>query len=242
MNGGKHMNKKWKDALREVYRAPAPERKAAFLKQHRRLELGRWEVTVLQIRYIRWWVWPLSLALSGFILITATLSADSAPWYISALTPFLSLLVITENGRAQLYQMEELELACRMSRQSVMLARMAALGLFHLMLFCLLMPLLAVWSTVGAAQAGVYLLTPYLLVAALGMELTRRIRGREGLFACGAMAAAVSVSEPLAANFKPALYQLENLIWWEAALAAAMTAAAVEFALNVKNMEELQWN
>ena len=63
-----------------------------------------------------------------------------------------------------------------------------------------------------------YLLTPYLLTAA------------------------VSVAGPLAVSVRPTLYQAENLIWWEAALAAAMIAAAVEFALNVKNMEELQWN
>ena len=236
------MNKKWKEALQEVYRAPAPERKAAFLKQHRRRELGRRELIPLQIRYMRWWVWPLSLALSGFILITVTLWAEPAPWYIAALTPFLSLLVITENGRAQLYQMEELELACRMSRQSVILARMAALGLFHLMLFGLLTPLLAVWGAIGAAQAGVYLLTPYLLTAALGMELTRRIHGREGMLACGAAAVAISVSGPLAVNIRPALYQPENLIWWEATLAAAIIVAVAEFALNVKKMGELQWN
>lgn len=242
MKGEKLMNKKWKEALREVYRAPDPQRKEAFLKQHRRRELGRRELIALQIRYIRWWVWPLSLVLSGFILITVTLSAESDLWYIAAMTPFLSLLVITENGRAQLYQMEELELACRMSRQSVILARMVLLGLFHLMLFGLLMPLLAARSTVGAAQAGVYLLTPYLLTAALGMELTRRIRGREGLLACGAVAAAISISSPLAANIRPTLYQPENLIWWEAALAAAAIAAAAELALNGKNMEELQWN
>lgn len=239
------MNRKLKQALSDAFYAPPPTRKAAFLKQHRRRELGRWELIALQVRYIRWWVWLLSLVLSSFILMTATLSAaESTPWYIAALTPFLALLVITENGRAQLYQMDELELACRMSRQSVILARMVALGLFHLALFGLLTPLLAVWSTVGAAQAGVYLLTPYLLTAALGMELTRRIRGREGLLACGAMTAAISVSGPLAVNIRPvlSLYRSENLIWWGAALAAAMIAAAVEFTLNVKNMGELQWN
>lgn len=72
--------------------------------------------------------------------------------------------------------------------------------------------------------------------------MTRRIRGREGLLACGAVAAAISVSGPLAVNIRPALYQPENLIWWGAALAAAMIAAGVEFTLNVKNMGELQWN
>lgn len=236
------MNRKFKQALADTFYAPPPTRKMAFLKRHRRRELGRWELITLQIRYIRWWVWPLSLALSSFILMTVTLPAESTPWHIAALTPFLALLVITENGRAQLYQMEELELACRMSRRSVILTRMVALGLFHLVLFSLLTPLLAAWSTVGVTQAGAYLLTPYLLTAALGMELTRRIRGREGLLACGAVAATISVSGPLAVNIRPALYQPENLIWWGAALAAAMIAAAVEFALNVKNMGVLQWS
>jgi len=106
------MNRKLKQALSDAFYAPPPARKAAFLKQHRRRELGRWELIALQVRYIRWWVWPLSLVLSSFILMTGTLSAESTPWYIAALTPFLALLVITENGRAQLYQMDELELAC----------------------------------------------------------------------------------------------------------------------------------
>lgn len=236
------MNKMLKQALADVFDAPPSVNKASFLKQHRRRELGHWDLVRLQIRYIRWWVWVLSLLLSGFILASVTSSTESTPWCIAALTPFLALLVITENGRAQLYQMEELELACRMSRQSVILARMVTLGLFHLVLFVLLMPLLATWGTVGTAQAGIYLLTPYLLTAALGMELTRRIRGREGLLACGAVTAAISIMGPFAANIRPTLYQPENLIWWGVAMMAAMIAATVEITLNVKNMGELQWS
>lgn len=235
------MNRKLKQALSDAFCAPEPVRKAAFLKQHRRRELGRWELIALQVRYIQWWVWLLSLVLSGFILLLVTWTKEPATWCIAALTPFLSLLVITENGRAQLYQMEELELACRMSRQSVILARMVALGVFHLILFGSLTPLLVAWGTVGTAQAGVYLLTPYLLTAALGMELTRRIRGREGLLACGATAAAISVLGALVENIRPTLYQPENLIWWGAALAAAIVAAAIEFTLSIKEMGELQW-
>lgn len=235
------MNRKLKQALSDAFYAPPPDRKAAFLKQHRRRELGRWELIALQVRYIRWWVWLLSLVLSSFILMTVTLSAESTPWYIAALTPFLALLVITENGRAQLYQMDELELACRMSRQSVILARMVALGLFHLMLFGLLTPLLAVWSTVGAAQAGVYLLTPYLLTAALGMELTRRVRGRECLLACGGAAVLVSMLGVFLINFRPELYRPQHLPLWGLALALAALAAGAEIILSLKE-RELQWN
>ena len=235
------MNRKLKQALSDAFYAPPPTRKAAFLKQHRRRELGRWELIALQVRYIRWWVWLLSLVLSSFILMTATLSAaESTPWYIAALTPFLALLVITENGRAQLYQMDELELACRMSRRSVMLARMVALGLFHLVLFGLLTPLLAVWSTVEAVQAGVYLLTPYLLTSALGMELTRRIRGRECLVACGGAAVLVSAAGMLMLNRRLTMSWPEHFSLWVAVLILSAAAAGVEIAMNLSGTEELQ--
>lgn len=236
------MNRKIKQTLSNAFYAPPPVQKAAFLKQHQRQELGRWELVALQIRYIQWWVWGLSLLLFVFILVTTAWSAEPVPWYAAALTPFLALLVITENGRSQLYHMEELELACRVSRQSTMLARMVMLGLFHLVLLGALIPALAVWVAVGMVRAGVYLLTPYLLTAALGMELTRRIRGREGLLACGGTAVLVSGLEIAAANVRPVLYQPENLIWWGTALITAIIAAAIEFTLTIKEMEELQWS
>ena len=129
-----------------------------------------------------------------------------------------------------------------MSRQSAILARMVAIGLFHLFLFTLLAPLLAAYRTVEAVQAGVYLLTPYFLTAALGLELSRRFRGRDGLLACSAVATAVSILGPLAETVRPALYQAENLVLWGTVLAAVILAAAAEFTLHIKRIGELQWN
>ena len=231
-------NKRIEQALEDVFTAPYPMGKAAFLKQHRRCELSYRRLIVLQVRYIRWWVWLLSLMLSGFILITVSRSGKSALWCISALTPFFALMAITENGRAQLYQMEELELACRMSRQSAILARMVAIGLFHLFLFTLLVA----YRAVEVVQAGVYLLTPYFLTVALGLELSRRFRGRDGLVACSAVAVTVSALGQLAETIRPALYQTENLVLWGVVLAVVIIAAATELTLQIKRLEELQWN
>ena len=231
-------NKRIEQALEDVFAAPCPMGKTAFLKQHRRCERSYRRLIVLQVRYVRWWVWLLSLVLSGFILITVSRSGKSALWCISALTPFFALMAITENGRAQLYQMEELELACRMSRQSAMLARMVAIGLFHLFLFTLLVA----YRAVEVVQAGVYLLTPYFLTVALGLELSRRFRGRDGLVACSAVAVTVSALGPLAETVRPALYQAENLVLWGTVLVAVIMAAAAEFTLQIKRLGELQWN
>lgn len=239
--GGKQMDHKLKQALAEAYRAPDPVEKAAFLKRHRRRELGRWELVAVQIRYIRWWVWGLSLALFGGILWMASPARGMGGWYAAAFTPFLALLMVMEHGRARACQMEELELACRMARHSVILARMVALGLFHLALLAGLTPPLAAWGAAGMARTGVYLLTPYLLTAALGMELTRRVRGRECLPACGGAAVLVSMLGVFLINFRPELYRPQHLPLWGLALALAALAAGAEIILSWKE-RELQWN
>lgn len=237
------MDKKLKQALEAAYRAPAPAGKTAFLKQHRRRELGRWELAAVQAGYVPWWIWALSLALFGVILAGAWkgMRAEAGLWFAAGLTPFLALLALTENGRSRFCRMDELELACRIPRQSVLLARMLVLGLFHLVLLAGLTPALAVWGAVGAARAGVYLLTPYLLTAALGMELTRRIRGRDGILACGGAAVLVSAAGLRMGTVRPELYWPENFPLWLGTLAAALTAVGIELIIMNKS-EELSWN
>lgn len=235
------MDKKLQNELRAAFHAPAPVRKAAFLKRHRRRELGRWELVAVQVRYIRWWVWGSSLALFGAILWMAAPARGAGGWYAAAFTPFLALLMVMENGRARACQMEELEMACRMARHSVVLARMVVLGLFHLALLGVLTPTLAAWGGLAVARTGAYLLTPYLLTAALGMELTRRVRGREGLLACGGAAVLVSMLGVFLINFRPELYRPERLPLWGSALVVSAFAAGAEIILSLKE-GEVQWN
>ena len=237
------MDKKLNQALNGAYRVPAPMKKAAFLKRYRRRELGRWELMAVQVRYIRWWVWGASLALFGLILwVSFPQTGGPGAWYASAFTPFLAVLVAAENGRSRMYQMEELELACRMARHSVLLARMAVLGLFHLALLAGLTPPLAVWGAAGMARTGVYLLTPYLLTAALGMELTRRVRGRECLLACGGAAVLVSGLGMLIVNRRLIDSLPEHFSLWVAALVLSAAAAGAEIKLSIQERSELQWN
>lgn len=242
MTGGKRMDRMLKQALDGAYRAPEPVGKAAFLKRHRRRELGRWELVGIQIRYIRWWVWAASLALFGGILWVAAPVTGVGAWYAAAFTPFLALLAVMENGRAQVCQMEELELACRMARPSVVLARIVVLGLFHLILLAGLTPPLAAWGGLALARTGVYLLTPYLLTAALGMELTRRVRGRECLLVCGGAAVLVSMLGVLLLNWPMISGQPVRFSLWVAALAASLIATAVEVNLNFHERSEWLWN
>ena len=237
------MDKKLSKALQDAYRVPPPAGKAAFLKRRRRRELGRWELAAVQAGHIRWWVWALSLGVFGAVLWAAAWPYPAMGLSCAAaLTPVLALLAVAENGRARFYQMEELELACRMARHSVILARMVVLGLFHLALLAGLTPPLAVWGAEGLARTGVYLLTPYLLTAALGMELTRRVRGRECLLACGGAAVLVSGLGILVLNRRLVFGLPEHFSLWVAALVLSAVAVGLEIVWSVNEMEELQWN
>lgn len=236
------MDKKLKKALEDVYRAPEPVRKKDFLKKYRRRELGRWGFLLTQAEYIRWWIWAVSVLLFGGVLLLASGQDSETVWVSAALTPFLALLIIVENGKSRFYGMEELELSCRIPLQAVVLARMIILGLFHLLLLGILIPVMAAWGAVSLFQAGLYLLTPYLLTATIGLEISRRVRGNEGLLACATVAGLVCSLEEVTKFSRPELYQTEAIPLWGAVLVLTIAASVLEFFKMMKEAEELQWN
>lgn len=235
------MDKKLKTTLDAAFAAPPPERKAVFLKTHRRRELASLEMLLTQAGCVRWWTWAGSAALFALILRMAAGANAGTVWAASALTPLLALLAVAEWGRSRRYGMEELELACRMPLRTALLARMTAVGLLHLALLGIAAPALALWGGAGVLRAGVYLLTPYLLTTAIGMELSRRVRGQEGLLACAAVAALVCALGAVQWGW-PELYRERTLPLWWAALALTLAASAVEWAKMVKETGELRWS
>ncbi len=236
------MEKKLKTALDAAFAAPPPERKAAFLRVHRRRELDPAELLLTQAGYVRWWTWAGSAALFAVILLLAAGQESGTVWTASALTPLLALIAVAEWGRSRRYGMEELELACRMPLRSALLARMAAVGLLHFALLGLAAPILSLWGGGEMLQVGIYLLTPYLLTAAVGMELSRRVRGQEGLLACAAAAALVCAVGIWTRETAFDLYRTESASFRWAALALALAASAFEFVKTIKETEELRWN
>lgn len=138
--------------------------------------------------------------------------------------------------------MEELELACRISLRSVFWARISILGVFHSLLFSAMIPVLAAWGAAGIIRTGIYLLTPYLLTAAIGMELSRHFRGNDSLLACSATAGIVCASGLSDHCFKLGLYRPELISIWGIALLLALWGCAFEFTKMMKEAEVLQWN
>lgn len=234
------MDQKLKKELLSAFEAPKPVKKDAFLRTHRRREMSNLRWLLTQVGYIRWYVWLGSVGVFLLMLILGRTVEPKNFWTVSSLTPLLALLAVSEGSRSRRHGMDELELACRMPVGAAVLARLTALGLFDLALLGAAAPVLGSWAGRRTLEAGVYLLTPYLLTAALGMELSRRFRGTVGLMYSAAAAGAVYAL----GNWLPGdrLYRAEALpIWW-GALILTLAAAVFETYKTVERKEILQWS
>lgn len=219
------MKRNFKAELSYAFEAPEPLRKKEFLKGLQKPRISMYEFIISQIGYIRSWTWCVSalvfcLSLGGTVLLPAEVL-----WPISALTPLLALTIVTECGRSESYEMEELEMATRFSLKSVVIARLGILGVENLLFLFLMIPV-GIWRhEFSPMRMGLYILTPYLLTTFTGLYIMRKFRGLEAALICAGIAGIVSFSLLLFQYSYPQVYQNENLVWW--AVAALLLCAGV---------------
>ena len=239
------MNRKQqREALRRAFAAPQPQRRDAFLRRVAPLPpcMSAGAFLLTQAGYLHWGVWAASaLVFGAAVLCGRALGPELLP-HLSALTPLLALTLVAESSRSVRCGMAELELATRFSLRRVTLARMGLLGIENLALLCLLVPLAARQSARGVLAVGSYLLAPYLLTVCVGLALEQRLRGPEGMYACCAAGAAISVTIELAKSLEPLLYAPPALGGWAMGTALLLAATAVQAHRMLKQTEEITWN
>ncbi len=224
--------------LGQMFEAPPPKRKEIFLRSQRppRLHLGH--LLAVQLTYLPKWVW---LLFSGGFLVVLyagrTLQMDML-WIAGALVPFLVLVSVTESFRSMSCGMEELEMAARFSLSGILLARMGILGLGNLAW------MLGVAALVEGRLPGnvLFLMAPYLMTDFGCLMVVRRLKGRDGLYACGGVAAAVCCIElTLSANFAW-IWEARYLGWWLAAVGVLLFGNLWQGFWAMYKTEEYVWN
>lgn len=232
------INKKEKELLQQMFAAPEPKRKRAFLRTMPRREAGLSMLLLSQAAYIRKWVWVVSFLLFGAVVVTAEYLRLECIWGLSAVMPFGALLLMLEFARSSAYGMTELEMASRFSLRTVLLARMSMLGAAQLLG---LLPAATVLG-VQLLKNGVYVLVPYLLTAVLGLMAVRRLPGREGMFVCGSISVGVCALCPVSRLYLPGVYGAEHFGWWIAATVVLAAVLRMEYKRTMKHLEEFAWN
>lgn len=236
------MKNEWKKNLKAAFEPPAPVRKKEFLRSFEPPTIGFMELILIQAGYIRKCVWFVSAFVFSVSLIGSHLFSEDMFWWISAWMPLLALLFISESGRSELYEMAELEMATRFSLKSVLLARMGILGVENLLLLCLLIPVGIHYNMLNPIQAGIYMVTPFLLTSFTGLSIMRRCRGKETSYLCFGAAVCIGFSVVFLHDSFPQLYSEDYLIWWIAAAAVLGIGTGKRYYQLINRMEDFVWN
>lgn len=244
------MRKEIKAELIRFYEAPKPLRKQSFLqsveqnmKQGIKQNIEPAPLNILhifkvQLSYISKWTWLASIIFFTGALLTQHFFSEFFIGAILCMIPFLVMVSITESMRSVTYGMEELEQSARFSLKSVILARMGIMGTENMFLLLILAGIAGgeIWRMV------LYILVPYLTTAYGSFYLVRKIRGREGVYACAALAALMCVFMTGGIYFYQWIFELKYISLW-AALAAFFFGMTIKEGRNIiYKMEGILWN
>lgn len=243
------MNRKIKEELKEIYRAPAPLEKEKFLAklvlETEEREAGRFvykDFFMSQICYMQKHNFVISLGLFVFTLMEFHNTNVDILWVLSAFVPFLALSAALESRRSVQYGMEELELASRFSMKSILLARLIILGIGNVFLLGGILPALLMAGREELLYSGFYILVPYLLTAFLSIHMVRKTRGTEGSYLCLVAAGLVSLGFIIMRNLFVQFYEMSNYWKWAVAVVVFLVLTGREYKQLLKESEEYSWN
>lgn len=220
----------WEDA----FSTPSPQRKTEFLEYlqkenvHRKSMQGQraqsantaktsisiGSFILSQIAYIRKRVYLASLLILALAVMATDYAKTDSVWAVAAMMPFIALCMVTESARSETYGMAELEMASRFSIRSIMLARFGTIGLVHMGLLCILIPIVSHSSLLSFIQIGIYLLVPYLAASVLEFAAVRRFRGKEAISVCMSISVMVSLLNTVVKELLAHLFGSKQFAIW----------------------------
>ena len=260
------MAKKKNDAIRsipraaweEAFSAPTPQRKREFLEhlqkenvyeeniqRHKaqavntvKTPIGIGSFILSQIAYIRKWVYLVSLLILGLAVRVSDYAGTDSVWAVAAMMPFVALCMTTESARSETYGMAELEMASRFSIRSIMLARFGTIGLMHMVLLCILIPVISHSAYLSFIQTGIYLLVPYFAASVLEFAAVRRFRGKEAVSVCMTISVMVSLLNTVVKELLSHFFGSKQFVIW-LVLAVYLTGRTVlEYRRMIYQTEE----
>lgn len=247
-----------RDIWQDAFPVPTPQRKKEFLEYLKKetvynvdvqrknaqadntvqTSIGIGTFLISQIAYIRKRVYLVSLLVLAFAVIAADYAVKDSVGTVAALMPFIALCMVTESARSETYGMAELEMASQFSLKTIMLARFGTIGLVHMVLLCILIPIVGHGALISYIHAGIYLLVPYLAASVLECAAVRRFRGKEAISACMAISVMVSIINTLLRGLLLDLFGPKQIIVWILLAVYLTERTALEYRKMIYQAEE----
>ncbi len=232
--------------LKEICRAPQPERKKEFFRElgERGLISGRpatishGEFILRQFFYIGKGVWLSSAVL--LLLITWICYGNNGN-YPFALTPLLAAGILVETERSYRWKMAELEYTARFSLRSVMLARMFLVGAAETAGLLAVIWVVQPRFSYSFGRVFLYMMVPYLLAALLGSVYERKRRTGSG-WGSIVICLLSSVFFAAAPYCMSCLYEERFAVVWMAVFILLLISLGSSVRRWITRMEEPAWN
>ena len=212
------MNRGLKKQIAKAFDAPAPRDKAQFVRSLPRPHISTKAFIFSQIPFIKLSIWLLSVLIVLPAVWGASFASENTVWIVSAFTPFLALLLITESAKSTLY------------------------GIFNFAIFCIIIPICHIANSISLVQTGVYLFVPYLLTTSISLYIVRHFRNKEAIYGCMAVAVCVSTANMTLRYVANFLFQTNYLVWWVVIALLLMMFTAKELYQTFKKTEGFLWN
>ncbi len=232
------MDRRLKEELCRYYKVPKPQRKQEFIRQFGVRKMNMPYLVWMQAKYISKWIWLVSVCLCVLIYAVTYVMEEKYVSVIYGLIPFLVMISVTESMRSYRYGMEELELSARFSLKSIVMARMAMLGVGNLIV------LIVIVNVLGecAGYQILHVLTPYFLTAGGSLHIVRIIRGNENTFFCFLLAATISFLQMLLPWRFQEMFAPGYVPMWAAAFVMGIIITVKESYRTIRMTEDLAWN
>ena len=191
-----------------------------------------------QVAYIRKRVYLASLLILALAIMVAGQTGADSVWAVAAMMPFIALCMAAESARSETYGMAEFEMASRFSIKSIMLARFGTIGFMHMVLLCILIPVIGHSAFLSYIQIGIYLLVPYLAASVLELAAVRRFRGKEAISVCMSISVMISIMNTVVKELLTHLFGSKQFVIW-LILAVYLTGkTVVEYRKMICHAEE----
>ena len=232
------MERNLKYQLKEYFEAPEPERKKEFIRKLERQPMSMGTMIRIQICYISKYVWVLSAVLFMAAVFLNRYVEEKYIGSVYAMIPLLVMLAVTESMRSYRFGMYELETSSRFSLKAVILTRMLILGIGNL-------AIILVVALVGRQDVFsqiIYMLVPYMITAAGGLMITRRLADKEGTFICMAFSMFVAVLTAALPWQFDIIYSQDYMGMWIIAGILCTVLIVREVNRTIRMTEDLAWN
>lgn len=236
------MNKKILNELKNAYNIKPSEAKNKFILKYKQNDMSILEFVFLQTKYLHSF-FSIRCVLFSLILIFVCLFSSSSDtlMIVSALIPFIVLVMMYEVDASRIFKMEEIEQVTKFSLKMIIFARLLIVGIISLLCLVTLTLITISNKNISIYQIVISFFVPYFLTVLLCLVVlrTNRENGMKYSFIVTTMTSLIFISLRILPKLSHIFFETNvGLVF----LMICICLCVLESKKFVMNFKEALWN